>query len=213
MQEGAEEFSVAVKAVSETVNTEHPNVASVLILDNDGIMTFGLFRISHKKLIIIIFILKACVFRFHTYTYTMYTIIILSVLGSQIGLQSLAYTVSEGTDSPLALCAQLTSLSRDILGEILVITLSTVDGTALEPEDYAGFSSELTFSASSQLGAVQCVHTLSVVNDGQVEGDEYFSVHLEIGRQEIASVDDNRQMAVITILSDLTDSKFHFFIR
>ena len=131
----------------------------------------------------------------------------------------MAYTVTESTDldSPLALCAQLTSLSRDILGEVLVIALSTVDGTALEPEDYARFSSELTFSASSQLGAVQCVHTLSVVNDGQVEGDEYFSVHLEIGRQqsgrqEIASVDANRQMAVITILSDLTDSKFHFFI-
>ena len=55
VQEGAEVFSVAVKAVSETVNTEHPNFASVLILDNDGIMAFGLFRISHKKLIILLF--------------------------------------------------------------------------------------------------------------------------------------------------------------
>ena len=47
-----------------------------------------------------------------------------------MGLQSTTYTASEGDEVTTAVCVQLTGLSRNTLGETLVIILTTTDGTA-----------------------------------------------------------------------------------
>ena len=67
-------------------------------------------------------------------------------------------------------------------------------------------SVELTFTAGSQLGAVQCVG-ISVTDDNIVEQPEAFSVRLESQDPDIASVDPRREMGVVTIISDAADSE------
>ena len=46
-----------------------------------------------------------------------------------MALEKMAYTVTEDSGN-LRICAQLTSLLRESLDETLLITLSTMDGTA-----------------------------------------------------------------------------------
>ena len=76
-----------------------------------------------------------------------------------------------------------------------------------EERDYVDLDSfELMFAAGSQLGDVQCVN-VSIVNDENAEDDEYFSICLESQTQSIATADENRDTALVTILSDATDSK------
>jgi len=80
------------------------------------------------------------------------------------------------------------------LGDQVTVRMTTVEGTATDPEDYAGGSTMLTFNAGQTLVQVP----IAVVNDTAAEGDETFT--FELSDASGAPITD--PAAVVTILDD-----------
>lgn len=130
------------------------------------------------------------------------TVIHFSLSVIMMGLEETSYTVTEGVDVHVEVCAVLYSPSNDCVVQIpFNISLSTREGSGMyvhthvvyileniltvcifnhspadDPTDYQGISSEiLTFDACINISCT----SIRIINDGEVERDEIFYLSLQ----------------------------------
>ncbi len=107
-----------------------------------------------------------------------------------IGFEMEVYPAREDQGT-VQVCARLMEGS---LGREVAIILSTQDGSAREPEDYAGVSVTLSFDETT---VVQCAN-ITLGNDSVLEGVEEFQVVLDSGDEEGIELSPERAVVMIT---------------
>ena len=105
-----------------------------------------------------------------------------AVVEGDSGVTSLNYTVT---------------LSEPINNAVLV-PYATVDGTALDGQDYTGVSGTLSIPAGSTSGTI----TVGVIGDTLVEADQFFSMELGTPVNGVFAGDATSVSAIGTILND-----------
>ena len=109
-----------------------------------------------------------------------------------VGLTNTTFLVTEGPGALVEVCARV---FEGMLERNAIVTLQTMDGTALSPGDYQSLTVELTFTPSM----TEICQNVMITNDNNYEDPEDLTVGLTTIDPAVTLMPD---MGTITIVDD-----------